>query len=107
MAGIYFRLTVLPLVAGGNRHDDDCVSEEIATPTGNASIPAETGELRRTISIPQGVALYLGAVRTSFAGSRREPSRTCFACLVGLRLRSRRSSRSDVRLSRSPHPGRG
>lgn len=62
MAGIYFRLTVLPLVAGGNRHDDDGVSKEIPTPTGNASITAEPGELRRTISIPQGVALYLGAV---------------------------------------------
>jgi amino acid permease len=62
MAGIYLKLTVLPLVAGGDWRDDEGVSKEIPAPTEDTSLTAMSGELRRTISIPQGVALYLGAV---------------------------------------------
>lgn len=62
MAGIYAKLTVLPLASDRGPRDDGGVSKEIPAPTEGSRSLASSGELRRTISIPQGVALYLGAV---------------------------------------------
>lgn len=60
MAGIYLKLTVLPVVRAGGGRDDAIVRRDSRIES-SSSIP-RSGELRRTITIPQGVALYLGAV---------------------------------------------